>query len=711
MSALFFPPTDDGALFSQHSSEYPGPLFSKHDLSNVSDQDDEDDELIDWCDIERPPSRGPNHIRTSKRPWDWDDNDSSGESDLGIKRVKTRSLSPISPDASFSSESSVDVPDFASHGRPFILPYPHTDFNFKPLTDKKVAWVDKSHALPGMPPRFRHLLLRPPRFGKTAFLSLLEHYYDIHNVAIFSQTFHPLAVLPPDPADRHLYLTFHLSRLAIVLGQDDFVDFFNCYIDTTLECFLQKYTSELQISDPKEFVQSHKHDLLTSTLQKVADSPYSLFVSIDDYDAPSQRRFFAGVHDLEEDSFTQEAIELYLDLHFWKPLLDASEAIAKLFVTGTFPLQTPALENLRLLGLTVAPGLESSCGFTEAEALQLANSFVGETPHLPDLRRSCGEYIFSPADCQPAQPVLHPQRLLSRLSKLAGDGALLADAESFQRLPTILEGLPEHSDDPEAATIDGIIHLVASGAVDIGGPMQAPLHPTSECVPWGILYYLGAIVHDRTERHTLRLANSIVLSMIHDVVDQVIAVRHNLENRLSHAVQSWHTGENLKLLPELLSQVLQDQTNRSFDLHTEHEPDLRGIVELVMGNTCYTGNEMISPRLVGPTELFSTTGVSRVRASAKTSDLRHWELRTLTLRGLWYAANLNGGEPSVEILQEFHEKLMEEDDEALLARPYSSRSPGSEVIETVLVRSFVETKREDPLFLAVGGARVLTFVI
>jgi hypothetical protein len=84
-----------------------------------------------------------------------------------------------------------------------------------------------------------------------------------------------------------------------------------------------------------------------------------------------------------------------------------------------------------------------------------------------------------------------------------------------------------------------------------------------------------------------------------------------------------------------------------------------------------------------------------------------WELKTLTLLGMWQATNRNDDEPTVEALQTLHEELVRLDDETLLAQPYRVWSPTLNAMETVLVGSFLDPEPENPQFLAVGGARIL----
>ncbi|KAJ7653304.1 hypothetical protein DFH06DRAFT_1205271 [Mycena polygramma] len=667
------------------------------------------------CSTAMPPSSpGSSSSGRSKRSWDWSDAEAGSGSGHDRKRARTRSLSPpTSLDTSFSSENpSTKQPILSSLDSRLRLPLPEYDFG-KTFTEPVFAWVDKSYSIFKLPDQFRYLLLRPPRFGTTAFLSTLEHYYDMHKAANFSKAFES-AVATKDPSgeqnhNQHLFLSFQLSQFAILSDLENFVDSFNGHIVAALHCFVEEYASELQVTDPEQFLQSHDSDLLTHTLELVKRSPYTLFVTIDDYDAPSQTRFFAASNEVDEECLTQQDIESYIDSHFWGPLHQGSAAIAKLFVVGTFPL--PTLNNLQLLNLSVEAALDLCCGFTEPEALRLAGSFLGHTPNITDLRRSCGQYIFSSPDMngESVTPVLHPQRVLSRLSELGQDHTLPEYLHPFGRLSFILEHLSNESDISGAATIDGLIHLVASGALQIDTLMEAPLHPPPECpiVPWSVLYYLGALTRDRYSHSTFRLASSAVVSLIHERVDSILAARYDLKGQLLGAIEAWHSESDTKLLPDLLAEVLRDQTTRS--LGSRHEPDLRGVVELVLGTTCCDAPQ----RLIGPLDLFSSSGVSRVGvravvADADTKGIQHWELRTLTLHGLWRATNANDDEPSVDDLRTLHEELVKDDEEHLLARPYSVWSPALNTMETVLVRSFVEIELAEPLFLAVGGTRVLT---
>ncbi|KAJ7709633.1 hypothetical protein B0H17DRAFT_231615 [Mycena rosella] len=102
-----------------------------------------------------------------KCPFIWsddEDDDSSSDSEPDPKRV---AISPV-------SEPHFRLP---RGGDSFL------DFCDHPGT----AVVDKTRCILELPDKFRCLLLRPPRFGKTAFLSTLSHYCDIHGARHFSR--------------------------------------------------------------------------------------------------------------------------------------------------------------------------------------------------------------------------------------------------------------------------------------------------------------------------------------------------------------------------------------------------------------------------------------------------------------------------------------------------------------------------------------------
>jgi hypothetical protein len=125
------------------------------------------------------------------------------------------------------------------------------------------------------------VLLRPPQFGKTALLSTLAHYYDIHEAETFTKDFGSLAVVAKNPVsvpqpNQHLCLLFNFSQVLTASAIDEFATNLTDEIFVVLEEFIWKYAGELHISDPSDYLRNISEDDL---LVKVIVSALLVFPS------------------------------------------------------------------------------------------------------------------------------------------------------------------------------------------------------------------------------------------------------------------------------------------------------------------------------------------------------------------------------------------------------------------------------------------------
>ncbi|KAJ7761080.1 hypothetical protein B0H16DRAFT_1884505 [Mycena metata] len=649
------------------------------------------------------PSTGPARF---KRSWAWsDDEESSSDGESGSKRTKRRSLSPISTMRS-SGDSSFDTLDSSDH--PHL---PQNSEDFLDLRDgPRNEFVDKTQSLLHLPKKFRWLLLRPPRFGKTVFMSTLEHYCDVQGAKQFAERFEALAVAAKTPNNdhQHLCLSFDLANVGVQSDITEIATQLSNQISFALSLFLIKYANELHLSDPTDFFAEDCTDMFAEVFSLVKARGYSLFVGVDNYDAPTQSRAFAYKHYPygHEDFASMREIEQLLDSNFWRPLMAGTHVIDKLLIMGTLHLRYRALENL---DLSVVPSLESACGFTEQEALDLARSFVEETVDDtglaisrgtldgPVLALSCGNYSFPSRDTDGGmvKSILHPQLVIDQIYKLSRQPPL--DPHPFQLLSDILELLPEESDVLVAVSTDDLIDLLATGFVKPAGKVDCAFDfdPTT-AVTWSALYYAGALTYDASLAGTLRVTNSAALSFIHSRLDTIFGDRHQLQWRFLNAWYDFSEQDDPHLLAELLSEVLRDLTQRT--LKSQREPNLRGVLELVIQE----GQRPAEPLILLPAD------VSLVRVPAyKANEVLTVELTTLTLREMWHGAHPNDDEPTLEAFQDLHKELLDLDEEQLLTRPCSVWSPTLGAMNSRPVGSFLTANSPHRQILAVGGAHVL----
>ncbi|KAJ7102368.1 hypothetical protein B0H15DRAFT_814329 [Mycena belliarum] len=640
-----------------------------------------------------------------KRAWLWSDDETDEDSSSGSepgphKRARTRSLSPIS----FSTDSLNNTFISDNHRE---LPWTNYDF-LKLRQHPETVYVDKTRCILQLPDKFRYILLRPPRFGKTAFLSTLNQYYDVRGAQNFAAHFGSLVVAEASGATQHrhqhLCLSFTLSDIHPLSDITDIDNRLTSHILFGLRQFVMEYAEELQLSNPESFLQPtdpdvppNSGDLFAKVLGVVRSRGHTLFVGVDDYDAPVRRRSFMRLEfpDIPESFASPKDIECLFDTSFWGPLRAGSDVITKLFVTGTVSVSTSSSVNLRALDLEAPPALDLSCGFTKQEALAFAGAFLDTPLDNVDLRCICGPYMFSPPTAAP-EAVFHPQQLILHIAELTHKSLMRFKPALFPLLPGIFQLLPEDSDDLGIVTTNGMIDLLASGTLKIEEDSLRDFDGTA--VTWSVVRDLGVLTYDHLG--ALRVANSTVLSLIHAHVDTVFADRHDLQERFFSAFYAYDVEEDPTLLVELFSTILCAQAQRALARSGEFiEPTVHGIFELVMRNTrCAEEDRKTDPVVLLPPH---DMPVVDIRNPIR-EDVQRWALTTLSLRGMWHGANPNAsGEPSVDDLRELHAELKSENEEGLVTK-YCVLAG-----ERVLVGSLLKADPGIPVLLAVGGARVL----
>ncbi|KAK7000709.1 AAA-ATPase-like domain-containing protein [Favolaschia claudopus] len=614
-------------------------------------------------------------------------------SEFRSERVKRRSPSTVSAYTTSESYSSL-----FSKLR-YILP--GDGDVFIDFCHRSVVFIDKTPCILELPDKFRYIILRPPKFGKTTFLSTLFEYYDVEAADEFQECFQSLAVFSQAIAhrSRHLCLSFRLPIVETMGKLGDVEEDLDFTATNILTCFLLKYAKELKISDPDSFL-GQSADKFGLVFDLVQASGYTLFVEVDDYDAPIINRTFDHLESGSRGPDVDE-IKSLLDRIFWRPLLAGCHVIDKLFIMGIFPVTYEALKDVSFSDPREVPSFPTFCGFTEDEAFDLARSVLKE-PDLHEMRRRCGKFSF-PFHDGVAEPVLHPRQVIDQI--LETQHHCVKPPSLVSRMFAIL---PLHSDNAQEASLDGLIELVGAGVVYCDLEFSSSSMFDSGGVTWRDLYYAGALTYDRQSK-VLRLNNSAILELIHSSVDSIVLERHGL-HKFSNTWYICNLHETLQPVVEAVSTILQDLVQSSFG--RKHEPNLPGALELLIGNYKSSFHKGVPKILFPPSDgRVQVPAYPRrtpyPRAPEFPTHTHIWELKTLTLRGMWLGANPNDDSPTLQALEELYEDLLGLAEEELLRRPYTARSPADGAMETVEVGSFLDDDPVVPQFLSVGGRILL----
>ena len=113
------------------------------------------------------------------------------------------------------------------------IPYGASDFESVKLNND--YYIDKTYYIPQLELTRYQFLIRPRRFGKSLFLSMLHSYYDINNVDNFDNLFRETYILenPTEEKTSYMVLTFNFSAVnpEIDKVEESFNDYCNIKID------------------------------------------------------------------------------------------------------------------------------------------------------------------------------------------------------------------------------------------------------------------------------------------------------------------------------------------------------------------------------------------------------------------------------------------------------------------------------------------------
>ena len=166
------------------------------------------------------------------------------------------------------------------------IPYGISDF--KRLRNENFYYVDKTKYLPLIEKMPSYLfLIRPRRFGKSLFLSLMRTYYDILQKDNFEKYFGDLWIgsHPTDQRNRFQVLYFDFSKAGCSQPGTDMMTSFNDYCTIIINQFAHEYAPfyDADFKATVESIESAKAKL--SYLEvKAQEKGYLLYLIIDEYD-------------------------------------------------------------------------------------------------------------------------------------------------------------------------------------------------------------------------------------------------------------------------------------------------------------------------------------------------------------------------------------------------------------------------------------------
>lgn len=259
---------------------------------------------------------------------------------------------------------------------------PYMVGNYAELVEDYSYFVDKTPYIAMLERVKNPVYLRPRRFGKTLFCSLLNYYYDINTTARFDELFGGTWIGQHPTGKQNSYMMLHLNFSNIEVGatMKEVMQNFKLKCNSILQNLRTTYAPYL--AEMPELPLEHSVAINLSRLFgfiRARQLP-ALYVIIDEYDnftnhliTTNQDTYYYAL--TADDSFLKA---------FFKTLKEGREqrAIANVFITGILPITMDDLASAFNVAtyLTLDAQFEAMAGFTQAEVDLLLDQIYADYP-------------------------------------------------------------------------------------------------------------------------------------------------------------------------------------------------------------------------------------------------------------------------------------------------------------------------------------------
>jgi hypothetical protein len=282
---------------------------------------------------------------------------------------------------------------------------PYGTSNFERLINDNYAYVDKTRFIEMLEnePNQYQFFIRPRKFGKSLFLSILANYYDIQKSDSFERLFGDLYIGKHPTPRKNSYAVIEFDFSGIDTSEEDeFKISFSERIRETVLAFLADYTNHLP--EAKALIQKiNKEKPGVNALSMLYGIPElkktKLFVIIDEYDHFANDLIAMGSQQ-GDDVYRRMVRANGLVRDFYELLKTGTKkAIDRIFITGISPVMLDDLTS----GFNIANNLTTlvqyneMLGFTQAEVDKLmVETGVDPAAIVIDMSLYYNGYLFHP---------------------------------------------------------------------------------------------------------------------------------------------------------------------------------------------------------------------------------------------------------------------------------------------------------------------------
>jgi len=284
-----------------------------------------------------------------------------------------------------------------------MKPIPYGNANFYSIRERDHLYIDRTQFIRILEEMNidRALFIRPRRFGKSLWLSVMTNYYDINQKGQFDHLFGDLDIgkKPTSEHNQYVVINWNFSRMSSRGSVDDIEIKMNNALNNMIAEHLSYYADILQ--EVKFYDEAI--NTLSSFLTAVRKTSLKSYLLIDEYD-----NFANEVMMSESDIYNQLVKKDGPLKTLYKGIKEFLERglLSRLFITGVSPVVMSDITS----GMNICSNIyldktfNSMCGFTESETKELTREAVqhcrldiSQSDSLIEMMKTWyNGYIFSP---------------------------------------------------------------------------------------------------------------------------------------------------------------------------------------------------------------------------------------------------------------------------------------------------------------------------
>jgi Predicted AAA-ATPase/PD-(D/E)XK nuclease superfamily len=283
-----------------------------------------------------------------------------------------------------------------------LIGYAEADFHS--LITKGHYYVDRTFFIAELENLGNRNLMfaRPRRFGKSLWISTLQHYYDIRFKDQFETLFGNLYIGKNPTPNRNNYLVLRLQFSGIDVATDEkaYLGFHNNILTGVQECMTAypTYFSEEEIAQMETLKSPESIIQRLFKLHKFKRIPHKFYILIDEYD-----HFANDLYTLDIDRFQNIVSRTGFVRKFYEMIKNGmgEGVIDRNFMTGVAPLTVDAMTSgfNTLTHLTLDRGFHDLMGFKKIEVEQIMSAIGVSEIQMPtiiaDLTEWYDGYLFT----------------------------------------------------------------------------------------------------------------------------------------------------------------------------------------------------------------------------------------------------------------------------------------------------------------------------